>query len=486
MTEPPDRQSPHRHPAVLLAVLCTATFMTTLDVFIVNVGLRPIGAALHHSSLADLSWILNAYAIVFAALLVPAGRLADRYGVKGTFLFGLAVFGAGSLGAALSGDVWLLVALRCVQAVGAAAIMPTSLALILNGMPKERVARSIQIWAISGSLGASAGPTLGGLLVEASWRLIFMVNVPIALAAFALAVRTAPDPRHSTEARMPDLLGGGLLMTGIGALTLALVQGSAWGWGSGPIVAAFALAAVALTATVLRSAHAPAPVIDLTLFKDRTFTWSNAGMFLLSLAFGLQLLGLVFWMQEGWGWSAIRTGLAISPGPVMVSVTSLGLRRYTAKLPAGLVAAMGGIALGLGAVLIGTSLGAHPDYYEVLPGWLLCGVGTGLWTPTLVSAATSGLARHQTSTGSAIVQMNRQIGLTLGVAVLVVIVGSSRIDLAALDRFTHAWWWSAAVALLGALTCLFLLRRDVGASARTTESTNTAAPAGNPAASNGR
>ncbi|QIQ01903.1 MFS transporter [Streptomyces liangshanensis] len=468
MTVPSVAPSRHRHPGVLLAVLSTATFMTTLDVFIVNVGLRPIGAALHESSLANLSWILNAYAIVFAALLVPAGRLADRYGVKGTFLSGLAVFGLGSVGAALCGDVWLLVALRCVQAVGAAAIVPTSLALILNGMPKERIPRSIQIWAISGSLGASAGPTLGGLLVEASWRWIFIVNAPIALGALLIAVRTAPDPRHNTETRIPDLLGGALLITGIGALTLALVQGPTWGWGSGRTLGALVAAVLALGATVLRSARASAPVIDLTLFRNRTFTWANVGVFLLSLAFGLQLLGLVFWMQEGWGWSAIRTGLAISPGPVMVSVTSLGLRRYTAKLPAGLVAAAGGVLLGLGAVLIGSSLGASPDYYEVLPGWILCGAGTGLWTPTLIGAASSGLAPHQTSTGSAVVQMNRQIGLTLGVALLVVVVGSSQIDLAALPQFLHAWWWSAALSLLGALTCLFLLRSGSAGPARTT------------------
>jgi hypothetical protein len=218
--------------------------------------------------------------------------------------------------------------------------------------------------------------------------------VPIALAALAAAVRTAPDPRHSTEARIPDLLGGATLMLGIGALTLAPVQGPDGGWESGQVIGTFVVAAAALAATVLRSARAGAPVIDLALFRDRAFTWTDIGAFMLSLAFGLQLLGLVFWTQEGWGWSAIRTGLAISPGPPMVSVTSLGLSRYTSKLPAGLVAALGGVALGPGAVLIGTSLGAHPDYYEVLPGWLLCGAGVGLWTPTLVGAATSGLARH--------------------------------------------------------------------------------------------
>jgi len=448
----------HRHPAVLLALLCTASFMTTLDVFIVNVGLRPIGAALHHTALADLSWILNAYAIVFAALLVPAGRLADRYGVKGTFLLGLAAFGTGSLGAAVSGDLWLLVGLRCVQAIGAAAILPTSLGLILNGMPPARIPRSIQVWAISGSLGAAAGPTLGGLLVEASWRWIFIVNVPIALSAALIAARVAPDPRHNTETRIPDVAGGIALMLGIGGLTMALVEGPAWGWSSAGVIVAFVVAVAAIALTVLRSARAASPVVDLTLFRDRTFSWANAGAFTLSLAFGLQLLGLVFWMQEGWGWSAIRTGLAISPGPIMVSITSLGLRRHTAKLPAGMVAALGGLALAAGAILIGSQLSAVHDYAaEVLPGWLLCGVGVGLWTPTLVSTATSGLARHQTSTGSAIVQMNRQIGLTLGVALLVVIIGSSQISLSTLHRFDHAWYWSAAVSILGAVTCLPLV-----------------------------
>jgi EmrB/QacA subfamily drug resistance transporter len=466
MTHPVHRHPLHRHPTVLLAVLSTATFMTTLDVFIVNVGLRPIGEALSESSLANLSWILNAYAIVFAALLVPAGRLADRYGVKGTFLLGLAIFAVGSVGAAVSDDLWLLIAMRCVQAVGAASILPTSLGLILTGRPAERVHRSIQVWAISGSLGASAGPTLGGLLVEASWRWIFIVNVPIALAALAIAAVVAPDRRHNTETRIPDLAGGVFLMVGIGALTLALVQGPTWGWGSGATIASLIVAAIAIVLTVVRSARANSPVIDLTLFRDRTFAWANAGSFVLSLAFGLQLLGLVLWLQEGWGWSAIRTGLAISPGPIMVSVTSLGLRRWTSKLPAGLVAAVGGVTLGVGAVLIATALSADHNYAtEVLPGWILVGAGVGLSTPTLVATATKGLAHHQTSTGSAIVQMNRQIGLTLGVAVLVVIVGSSQVNVRDVHRFTDAWWWSAGFALAGAITCLpLLLRRAISPS----------------------
>src|SRR4029077_13648532 len=234
------------HPSPLLAILCAATFMSSLDVFIVNVGLRFIGKDLGSRSLADLSWILTAYAIVFAALLVPAGRLADRYGVKQAFLFGLAVFTLGSLGCALSTALWVIVGMRCLQAVGAAALVPTSLGLILTAIPAERRKHSIQIWAGSGSLGAAAGPALGGLLVQASWRWIFVLNIPIGVIALVAAAILAPNIKYSIERRVPDLWGGLLLIVAIGALPLALVQGSGWGWSSIRILVAFGVSVIGL------------------------------------------------------------------------------------------------------------------------------------------------------------------------------------------------------------------------------------------------
>jgi EmrB/QacA subfamily drug resistance transporter len=449
------------HPAILLTVLCAAMFMTSLDIFIVNVALRPIGNGLGQHSLADLSWILNAYAIVFAALLVPAGRMADRYGVKQVFLLGLALFTAGSLGSALSGDLRLLVGLRCLQAVGAAALVPTSLGLVLTSFSGERLHRSIQIWAISGALGAASGPALGGLLVQESWRWIFIINLPIGIAALIVAGMLAPGTRHSTETGVPDLLGGTLLMVGIASLALALVQGPVWGWGSGSALGAFAVAVVALAACIARSARASLPVIDLALFRNRVFTWGNIANFAFNLAFGIQLLGLVLCLQQGWGWSAVHTGLAIAPGPVMVPVTVIGLRRYTDKLPAGIRAAVGSLLLGGGGVFIGTMLTVRPHYAgELLPGWIAVGIGVGLAMPTLISAATSGLAPHHASAGSAVVQMGRQVGSVIGVAILVAVVGSSTITPSALDRFTHAVWYAGAFASVAALTSLGLLQRE--------------------------
>nr|WP_296766139.1 MFS transporter [Rhodococcus sp. (in: high G+C Gram-positive bacteria)] len=439
----------------LLAVLCTASFISTLDVFIVNVGLRAIGDDVNVSSLADLSWILNAYAIVFGALLVPAGRLADRYGVKQGFLLGLVLFTVGSLGCAISGDLWWIVALRCLQAVGAAALVPTSLGLILTAIPDSKREGAIKIWSVSGSLGAAAGPAIGGLLVHLSWRWIFLLNVPIGIIALIAAAQLAPSVKHAADMKVPDILGGLLLVAASASLTLSLVQGPTWGWDAKGTLTGFVATAVAAGAFTLRSRHASSPLIDSTLFAERSFTWGSLASLVLGVSFSIQLLGLTLWLQEGWGWSALQTGLGIAPGPVMVSVTALGLRRFTARVPQGWLAATGAVLMGAGGLLIGLTLDREPHYLtDVLPGWLIVGGGVGLALPTLVSAASAGLTASQTSTGSAIVQMGRQIGSVLGVAILVIVLGTAAAGAGLLDRFVEAWWWAAGLSLLAAFCAL--------------------------------
>ena len=447
-------------PNALLLILCAATFMSSLDLFIVNVGLRSIGQDVGQSSLAHLSWILNAYAIVFAALLVPAGRLADRYGNKPAFLVGLALFTFASVGCASSSELWLIVGLRGLQAVGAAALVPSSLGLILTAIPRELRKHSIQIWAVSGSLGAAAGPALGGLLVQLSWRWIFLLNVPIGASALAAAALLAPNMKHSVETRIPDLLGGLLLILAVGSLALALVQASSWGWGSSRTILCFALSAFSLVIFVAHSARHEAPVIHFELFRHQEFTWANVAMVMISIGFAMQLLGLVLWLQEGWGWSALKTGLAIAPSPALVSVTAIGLRRFTASLPAGIVAAVGALVISAGGALISATLRTAPNYAgEVLPGWLLIGAGAGLAFPTLIAAGTARLAAHHASTGSAVVQMNRQIGAALGVALLVVFLGSSTASSKNLASFTEAWWWAACFAVVAAIAALGITPR---------------------------
>src|SRR6266545_6233728 len=235
-----ESKSQPRHTFAITVILLGASFLSGLDLFIVNVAFDDIGRDFSHgahpASLGDLSWILNAYAVVFAALLIPAGRLTDRYGHKGGFIAGLTLFTAASLACGYADGVWLLVALRGVQAVGAAAMMPASLGLLLAALPPERRAAGARIWALSGAIAAALGPAAGGMLVQLSWHWAFWINVPIGILLIAAAFRLVPNVRHNEGAPRPDLLGALVLAVAVGALVLGLVQSGDWGWTSGRIM----------------------------------------------------------------------------------------------------------------------------------------------------------------------------------------------------------------------------------------------------------
>jgi MFS family permease len=441
-----DRRS-LRSATPLVLFLCVGPLLSGVDLFVVNVGLPDIGTAVGNPSLADLSWVLDAYAIVFAALLVPAGRLADRFGNRRAVLVGLAVFAFASIAAGLSTQLWQIVAMRCLQAAGAATLVPATLGLILVVVPPGSRPRAVRIWAVSGSIGAAAGPALGGLLVELSWRWVFLFSAPVCLIALVGVLALAPPDRPATEQRTPDLLGGALLALAISLLVLALVEGGSWGWGSTRVLGALSAAAVVAAVLVRRSSRQTTPIVDLALFAVRPYVWSNAAYVVFALSFSAQLLALTLWLQNVWGWGPLATGLGLAPAPAVVFLVGLGLQRRLERLPDGAVAATGAVLLGLGALVIAQSVGPSPDYAaEILPGWLLVGAGVGLAIPTFVGAATRGLRRERASTGSAVVQMSRQIGSALGVAFLVIALGAGTVA-----DFRLAWHLSAVVALLAAV-----------------------------------
>ena len=453
------RSTPTR-PGLVLAVLATASFVAVLDVWITNVGLPAIGRGVHERSLSNLSWVLSAYAIVYAALLVPAGRLADRYGRKGGFVLGLALFMTASLGCALSGGIGVLIAFRALQAVGAAVLTPTSLGLVLTTAPPEKVSTYVKIWVIAGVLAASTGPVLGGLLLQVSWRWIFLVNVPVGLVAIAAALRLVPDQRHEQDARVPDAIGALLLIVAIGSLALGLVKGTDWGWSTGGTVTSFVIAAVALIAFVRRSSHHPAPVMRLDLMRDRVFASANAGMLLTLASFSILFLSVILWLQLHWGYSPIKVGLASAPGPAVVPIfaTIAENLQKKARVPAGFIAAAGALTIGLGAILFATRLGSHPHYVsDFLLCWMAVGAGAGLALPTILSSATVDLAPQDSATGSAIVSMSQQVGSVVGVSVLVAILGLASGG-AGLHVFRHAWFASAGIAAFAAAGNLGLTR----------------------------
>ena len=305
----------------MLLIVCAGVVLASLDLFIVNVALPRIAVDLHAPNLGELSWVLNGYAIVYASLLVFFGRLADRYRRDRAFLIGVAVFTIASAACAASGSVAMLIAFRLVQAAGAALLTPTSLGLVLAAYPPERRHGAVRAWTATGGLAAALGPVAGGLLVQASWRWVFLVNVPVGIAALVAGWRLLPHvPGHDAE--RPDPLGVVLVTGGVGALTFGLVQGSAWGWGSGAIVGTLAAAVVLLA---LFAAHCRAsrnPLIDPALFRSRAFTGASLVAITFSAAFAAMLLSIVLWEQGVWGWSALQAGLGIAPGPLMVPLMS--------------------------------------------------------------------------------------------------------------------------------------------------------------------
>jgi EmrB/QacA subfamily drug resistance transporter len=446
-----DLSGPRVRPKAVLIILSAAAFLASLDLFIVNVALSDIGRDVGDGSLSNVSWVLNAYAIVYAALLVPAGRLADRFGRKAGFLLGLATFVAASLGCALAGGLWLLVAFRALQAAGAALLTPTSLGLLLAATLADKRAGAVRAWAAAGSLAAAFGPVVGGLLVEASWRWVFLVNLPFGIAALVAAWLIVPDATHDRGLDLPDLLGGVVLMISIGALATGLVQAPNWGWGSTATIGTLAASAFTLGLFVLRCHQHPVPVIDLLLLRQGTFAWSNATALLFSAAFAANLLAVVLWMEQIWRWSALRTGLGVAPGPLMVPIFAVIGNRLTKRYSVGRITAAGCLATAIGAVLILSSVETQPAYAgRLLPGWLAFGVGVGLALPTMLSSATSNLPPAQAATGSAIVNMSRQVGAVLGISVLIAVLAMG----SPLDAFRHAWWVVAGLSLAAAVTAV--------------------------------
>ncbi|MEU4394239.1 MFS transporter [Kribbella sp. NPDC023855] len=439
---------------LILLVLCSAAFMALLDVFVVNVAFTAIGDSYSGSELSDLSWVLNGYTIVYAALLIPAGRLADRHGRKAGFIAGVALFSLASLACAFAPSLWWLVAFRVLQAAGAAALTPTSLGLLLTTLPAERRAGAVKIWATSTALAGAIGPVLGGLLVKVSWGWIFLINVPLGVAAIVGAVLLLPETKDSSVTRIPDVLGAVAIAIGFGGLALALVKGGEWGWTDRSTLLVFAVTVAALLVVAIRMVRHPVPIIDPALLRVRSFFWSNVTALLFCIAFGAVLPSVILRLQTGLQYDALITGLAVAPGPLLVPfVAALG-QRLGKRMSAGKLVALGNAFVGLGAVLMAISASVDVNYWsQLLPGWMLVGVGVGLALPNLLAKATVDLPPARVSTGSAIVNTSRQLGYVLGVTLLVAILGTLTTGAAnSLDSFRWAWWAIATVGLLATLT----------------------------------
>jgi EmrB/QacA subfamily drug resistance transporter len=409
----------------VVGVLALAVFMSSLDLFIVNLAFPYISKQYPGTSLSSLSWVLNGYTIVFAAVLVPAGRWADRIGRRRLFVAGLAGFTAGSVLCGLAPGVGLLIAARVVQAAGAGAMVPASLSLLLAAVPAPGRAKALGTWSALGALGAALGPVIGGSLVQVNWRWVFWINVPVGLAAVVLAVRVVPESRDAGSRGRPDVVGALLLAASVGLVAYALVEAPGWGWGSAGFLGLLALSVACGVLMVMRSRRHHSPVIELELLRSRTFSGAFAASILYYAGFGAFVLSTVEFLTGVWRYSAVDAGLAIAPGPLMV----LPFARLVAPRLAGLLGGPGRVAVigclvnGFAQLLWFVQMQPSSSYVtHLLPAQLLGGAGVGLAIPSLLGAGSASLTPGRFGTGSGILNTARQVGTVLGVAGLVAIL----------------------------------------------------------------
>jgi EmrB/QacA subfamily drug resistance transporter len=436
-----------------ILILCSVgLFMASLDLFIVNIAFPDLAKSFPGATLPDLSWILNAYAIVFAALLVPAGRIADRVGRKRVFLLGLLVFSVSSALCAAAPSVETLVGARVLQAVGAAMLIPTTLGLILPAFPPEQRTVAIGIWSAVSGIAAALGPPIGGMLVQISWHWIFLVNVPIGLLAAVVGVRLLDEIREPDDGR-PDLLGAGFLALGIGVLTLGIVKGSEWGWSDVRTIASFVAAVALIAAFGLRSARHHSPVIELPLLRIRSFAFANLSTMVFFAGFGAMLLSGVLLLTEVWGYSELRAGFALSPGPLMAAIFAVISSRLGVRVGLRAVAVSGSLVFAAGFGLMLLTVHADSSYAtSFLPSFVIGGAGVGLALGTLPAAATASLPPNRFATGSAVFGMARQLGSAIGVAVLVALLDASTGPF--LDGVRLGWWFALGAGIGAAILAL--------------------------------
>jgi len=444
------RAAERSRPALTALIVLTGVFLSSLDLFIVNIAFPSISATYHGESLSSLSWVLSAYTIVFATALVPAGRWADRTGRKRAFLLGLAVFTASSALCAVAPSLGFLVGARVLQASGGALMLPTSLGLLLPAFGPGRKGAAIGLWSAVGGAAAAFGPPIGGLLVQVSWRWVFLVNLPFSVLALVFGVRFLHEVRDPA-AHKADLLGAGLLTVAVASMVAGIVQGPDWGWSNARVVGAFALALLAGTGLVLRSSRHPDPILEPAVIRHRAVALADLSSLAFFSGFGALVLGGVLFLTGVWHESVLRAGFMIAPGPLLAGLTALPGGLLGARLGHRAVGTAGSLFFAAGGLWWITHVGTTPDWVGAyLPGSLLGGFGVGLMLPSLGGAATAPLPPQRFATGSALYAMTRQIGVALGVACLVAILGSVT-GASAVSAFHHAWIFMVGCSLLAGL-----------------------------------
>jgi EmrB/QacA subfamily drug resistance transporter len=441
-----------------LAAVSFGLFMIMLDNTVVNVALPSIQSSLG-LKISELEWIVAGYALTFGALMLTGGKLADLLGRRRIFVVGLAIFALSSLACGLAGSAAVLIAARVVQGVGAALMNPATLSIITVTFPPRQRGTAIGIWAGVSALALAIGPLVGGLITEhINWNWIFFINVPVGVIGIAAAYAFIDESRDTSSEQHPDVPGLFTSALGLFALSFALIEGNNYGWASARIVAAFAVAAVSLVAFVLLERHQRLPMLDLSLFRNRGFAGANAVMLLVGLAMFGVFFYVSLYVQQVLGYSPVQAGAVFLPWTALIVVLAPQAGRLTDRIgPRPLVTT--GMLVISGSLFLFSRMGVHETFWSLLPAMLLGGIGMSAAMAPTTAAAMGSVRPEKAGVGSAVLNSMRQVGGSLGIAIMGAIVaagvksslasGEPR-PVAFVHGFHHALNVAAVITLVGA------------------------------------
>ncbi len=444
-----------------LGAVAFGLFMIMLDNTVVNVALPSIQRDLG-IDLSELEWIVAGYALTFAALMLTGGKLADAYGRRLVFIAGLTIFTAASLACGLADSGSVLIGARVIQGIGAALMNPATLSIIAATFPPHQRGTAIGIWAGVSAMALAIGPLVGGLLTEhISWSWIFFVNVPVGALAIVASVLLIDESRDTSREQRLDLPGLISSAVGLFALTYALIEANTYGWTSGRILAAFAVAAVGLVTFVMLERHQRLPMLDLSLFRNGTFAGANIVVLLVFLAMFGVFFFVSLYMQNILGYSAVQAGAAFLPMTILVMLVAPVAGRLSDRVGSRWLMTAG-MALLAGQLFYFSRLGADATFWRLLPALLVGGVGMSMTMTPTAAAAVRSVPVDKAGVGSAVLNSFRQVGGSMGIAFMGAIVaheaGGRRTADAFMDGFSKALTVSAIIALAGAVVAAVLVR----------------------------
>lgn len=407
-------------------VVSVCGFQVSMSLSIINVAFPSLERSFPEASAAQLSWVINSYTIVAAALLIIAGAWGDRVGRKRVLLLGVAGFLAASIACALSTSVAMLIAARCVQAASSALITPMSAALIAQAFPASRRATAVALWAGVGGLAGAVGPSLGAALVDAGgWQWAFWINVPGTMIGLVWGLLVIEESRDPDGREVPDLVGAAVLMFGVSLTILAIVQSRSWGWSDPRTGVSLVVGLVLIAVLIRRSMRHPTPILELGLFRYRDFTVANIGTASFGVPFFAMFLGYVLFLTNIWGYSTLRAGMAILPLPISVALVAPVAGRIADRHGHRSLMMLGGVLFGAGGLWLRSIVGQTPDLAAWLPGMTLHGLGAGLVWPSIFGATLLSIPEQRYASATGINQTIQRVTTAVGVAVVVVLVGDT-------------------------------------------------------------